>query len=165
MAFLVKKMYICLHFFAMLTDRLSDKIIRTLPYAPPFLFVDEIVKIDDWHAEGHYTFPADAFFYAGHFVHKPVTPGVILLECMGQIGMICHLVFLAKLYEKPQPFHPLLSSLEADFFKGVEAGEKLMVRAKKKYFRQDLLRSDVELFNKRNELCVKAGFLLKFVFE
>ncbi|MDD3876980.1 MAG: hypothetical protein PHT69_10185 [Bacteroidales bacterium] len=148
----------------MSTESLSDKIIKCLPYAPPFLFVDHLNLINETGVEGVYTFPKDAFFYSGHFVHKPVTPGVIMLECMGQIGMICHLVFLTKLFETPRTFHPLLSNVEAGFFKTVEAEELLLVRSHKIYYRKELLRSKVEMFNSKNDLCVKADFLLKFIF-
>ncbi len=64
----------------------SATIISKLPYKKPFLFVDEILQIDEDGCTGSYTFPEDSDFYKGHFKDHPVTPGVILTECMAQIG-------------------------------------------------------------------------------
>lgn len=65
------------------------EIIEKLPYSYPFLFVDVLEEISENSASGHYTFPESAFYYQGHFKNNPVTPGVILAECMAQIGVVC----------------------------------------------------------------------------
>jgi 3-hydroxyacyl-[acyl-carrier-protein] dehydratase len=62
-----------------------NSILDRLPYTKPFLFVDELLCVDEKSAEGLYTFPTDAYFYQGHFKNNPVTPGVIFTECMAQI--------------------------------------------------------------------------------
>ncbi|MDX1428125.1 MAG: hypothetical protein R3206_09910, partial [Salegentibacter mishustinae] len=69
-------------------------ILKKLPYTKPFLFVDELLKVNENSAEGRYTFPVDSFFYKGHFKNNPVTPGVILTECMAQIGVVSLGIFL-----------------------------------------------------------------------
>jgi len=58
------------------------KIISLLPYTTPFLFVDNLEHIDENGVTGTYTYPADSFFYKGHFINHPITPGVILTETM-----------------------------------------------------------------------------------
>ncbi|MDZ7846076.1 MAG: hypothetical protein U5L96_04560 [Owenweeksia sp.] len=50
--------------------------------------MDDIDAVDENGISGHYRFKEDEFFYAGHFVGNPVTPGVILIECMAQIGLV-----------------------------------------------------------------------------
>ena len=72
----------------------NQEIISKLPYSKPFLFVDEIINIDENGVEGNYTFDATLDFYKGHFKDNPVTPGVILTEVMAQIGVVCLGVFL-----------------------------------------------------------------------
>ena len=69
-------------------------IISNLPYSKPFLFVDEIICIDENGVEGEYTFDENLDFYKGHFNENPVTPGVILTEVMAQIGVVCLGIFL-----------------------------------------------------------------------
>ena len=65
-----------------------NSIISQLPYSQPFLFVDELLQIDENGVTGTYRFPKDSFFYEGHFKDNPVTPGVILTECMAMIGSV-----------------------------------------------------------------------------
>ncbi|RZJ83715.1 MAG: beta-hydroxyacyl-ACP dehydratase, partial [Chryseobacterium sp.] len=69
-------------------------ILAKLPYEKPFLFVDNILKIDENGVEATYTFDADHDFYKGHFKDNPVTPGVILTEAMAQGGVVCLGIFL-----------------------------------------------------------------------
>ena len=52
-------------------------ILDKLPYSKPFLFVDEILQINENGVEGSYTFDSNLDFYNGHFKNNPVTPGVI----------------------------------------------------------------------------------------
>ena len=67
----------------------KKEIISKLPYSKPFLFVDELLHIDENGVEGTYTFDENLDFYKGHFKDNPVTPGVILTEVMAQIGLVC----------------------------------------------------------------------------
>ena len=65
----------------------ASHIINSLPYSKPFLFVDRITEVDENGITAEYTFRTDEYFYEGHFVNNPVTPGVILTECMAQISL------------------------------------------------------------------------------
>lgn len=87
---------------------LLETIVQQLPYAPPFLFVDELIHVDEECSEGYYTFKKDEYFYQGHFENHPITPGVILTECMAQIGLVClgiYLVESEKLKDKTSALH------------------------------------------------------------
>lgn len=57
-----------------------------LPQRPPFRFLDRLVEARDDGCIGEYTFPADAYFFKGHFPDFPVVPGVLLVEAMAQCG-------------------------------------------------------------------------------
>jgi 3-hydroxyacyl-[acyl-carrier-protein] dehydratase len=72
----------------------KEEIKLNLPYAKPFLFVDDISHIDENGVEGNYTFDENLDFYKGHFKDNPVTPGVILTEVMAQIGVVCLGIYL-----------------------------------------------------------------------
>ncbi len=142
---------------------LIKKIIETLPYGEGFRFVDDISSIDENSITGHFTFSGEEEFYKSHFLHKPETPGVILIEMIGQIGMVCHLIYLSRIYEKNVKFRPLLSNVEASFFMQVKAGEKLTVNSEKIYFRNDILKSNLTLLNSKGETCVLCKAQLQLV--
>lgn len=136
-------------------------IISRLPYGNGFLFVDGISHVDEDYIIGNYTFRSDAPFYACHYKHRPVTPGVILIECMGQIGLVCHMIYLEKLYDADLSFSPVLSNVEVSFVKTVEPGEKVEVEAHKIYYRGGVLKSRVVLKNSAGEECLMAVAQLK----
>lgn len=124
----------------------SEEIISKLPYSKPFLFVDEIVSIDENGVEGNYTFDATLDFYKGHFKDNPVTPGVILTEVMAQIGVVCLGVFLLN-NEITKNTIIALTSNEIEFLKPVYPNEKVTVISEKIYFRFGKLKCKVKMIN------------------
>ncbi|MGM0650517.1 MAG: 3-hydroxyacyl-ACP dehydratase FabZ family protein, partial [Bacteroidota bacterium] len=138
------------------TSELSKKIVERLPYRSDFHFVDDISYIDEDSITGHYTFSKEAFFYNAHFKHLPVTPGVILIEMMGQISMVAHLVYLQKLHENKKSFHPILLSVESDFYKEVKVNDRLTIKSKKIYYRKGILKSKAELYDSAGSICSTA---------
>ena len=139
-----------------------QEIISKLPYSKPFLFVDEIVKIDENGVEGTFTFDEKLDFYAGHFKENPVTPGVILTEVMAQIGLVCFGIFLLN-----DTFNTdtsiALTSTEIEFLKPVYPKEKVTVISEKIYFRFGKLKCKVKMINEKEELVcmgIIAGMLI-----
>lgn len=126
-------------------------IISNLPYSKPFLFVDEIINIDENGVEGVYTFDENLEFYKGHFKDNPVTPGVILTEVMAQIGLVCLGLFLLK--EKTNSNIAIaLTSTDIEFLKSVYPKEKVTVISDKIYFRFGKLKCKVSMKNERDEV-------------
>jgi len=134
-----------------------SEIIALLPYQRPFLFVDDIVSVTENSIVGHYTFKDDEFFYEGHFKNNPITPGVILTECMAQIGLVCLGIYLMKdelmKAEKPQI---ALTSHQMDFYLPVLPGEKVHVHSEKEVFRFNKLKCKVKMLNKDGELVARG---------
>ncbi len=139
-------------------------ILEELPYSKPFLFVDEILEIDYDHIKGSYTFKEDEFFYEGHFIDQPITPGVILTECMAQIGMACFGIYLLKDQWDRETIGVAMSSNEMNFNKPVFPGEKVIVIAEKVYFRFNKLKCNVAMYNTENE-CVAKGVVAGVAFK
>jgi 3-hydroxyacyl-[acyl-carrier-protein] dehydratase len=128
----------------------TAEIISKLPYSKPFLFVDELVSIDENGVVGNYTFDANLDFYKGHFKDNPVTPGVILTEVMAQIGVVCLGVFLLN-NEVNKNTLIALTSNEIEFLKPVYPNEKVTVISEKIYFRFGKLKCKVKMLNAKNE--------------
>ena len=129
----------------------NQEIIAKLPYSKPFLFVDEIVQIDENGVEGTYVFDDSLYFYNGHFKDNPITPGVILTEVMAQIGVVCLGIFLLN-DSFNKRFSIALTSTEMEFLKPVFPNEKVIVISEKIYFRFGKLKCKVKMINEREEV-------------
>lgn len=128
----------------------ESDIIAHLPYSSPFLFVDSIESVDENGLTGSYTFKTDEYFYQGHFKGHPVTPGVILTECMAQIGLVCFGIYLLSDTTETE-VKVAMSSSEVDFLKPVYPGEKVTVISEKIYFRFNKLKCKVKMINSNGE--------------
>lgn len=140
----------------------KEDILSKLPYSIPFLFVDELLHIDENGVEGTYTFDENLDFYKGHFKENPVTPGVILTEVMAQIGLVCLGIYLLN-YEFNKNTVIALTSTEIEFLKPVFPNEKVTVISEKIYFRFGKLKCKVKMMNQNDEeVCcgVIAGMIV-----
>lgn len=133
----------------------NASILEKLPYAEPFLFVDELKQITEDGAVGTYRFNSDSNFYQGHFKDHPVTPGVILTECCAQIGLVCLGIYLLN-EEHDDPLQIGFTSSEMEFLKPVYPGEKVSVVSEKVYFRFQKLKCKVKMYNIHDELVCKG---------
>jgi 3-hydroxyacyl-[acyl-carrier-protein] dehydratase len=123
-------------------------VLELLPQQEPFRFVDEIVAIDEESISARYRFRPDADFYRGHFPGNPVTPGVILLESIAQVGVVALGIYLLALEggeEEVRKRVALFSDAEADFTGMVRPGDEVTIRAKKIFYRRGKLRSEAEM--------------------
>lgn len=129
----------------------TAEILKKLPYTTPFLFVDDLMSIDENGVTGTFTFKEDLDFYRGHFKNNPITPGVILTETMAQIGLVCLGIFLVgnDLTEESQIG---LTSTDIEFLKPVFPGEKVTVISEKIYFRFNKLKCKVKMLNEKLEI-------------
>jgi len=140
----------------------KEQIILNLPYSKPFLFVDELLNIDENRVEGTYTFDENLDFYKGHFKDNPVTPGVILIEVMAQIGVVCLGIYLLNdAFNKTTSI--ALTSSEIEFLKPVYPNEKVTVISEKIYFRFGKLKCKVSMKNGVGDK-VCAGTIAGMVF-
>lgn len=124
----------------------TSAIIAKLPYSKPFLFVDELLHVDENGAEGTFTFDESLDFYKGHFRDNPVTPGVILTETMAQIGVVCLGIFLLN-NELNKNIAIALTSTDIEFLKPVSPNEKVRVKSGKIYYRFGKLKCKVTMYN------------------
>ena len=135
----------------------AQEILEKLPYSKPFLFVDELLQIDENGSTGTYTYDKELDFYKGHFKDAPVTPGVILTETMAQIGLVCLGIYLSAASNAELKAHVMLTSTAIDFMKPVFPGEKVTVTAEKVYFRFKKLNCNVVMKNEAGETVCKGN--------
>ncbi len=96
--------------------------IDVLPHRDPFLFVDELTRLQPGQAAaGTWNVRGDEFFFPGHFPGRPTLPGVLMCEAIAQVGAIAVLTderFAGKL--------PLFGGLDsARFRRQVGPGDTL----------------------------------------
>ena len=137
------------------------EVLALVPQQEPFRFIDEIINLDEEKILGAYRFREDEFFYRGHFPGMPITPGVILIETMAQIGVVAFGMYLLACQKNIRPGQmksplSLFSLADEVEFKGIVApGERVLVKGKKIYFRNGALKVDLTMERENGEVvCV-----------
>jgi 3-hydroxyacyl-[acyl-carrier-protein] dehydratase len=100
--------------------------LSSIPHRPPFLFVDEIVEIDEKRVLTKKSVDPESDFFRGHYPGNPVMPGVLVCESCFQSGalLIAHIAG-ADLGEKGVPVLTRIS--DARFKQIVRPGQTLQV--------------------------------------
>ena len=142
-------------------ESLKQEVLQLVPQKEPFRFIDEIISLDDEQIVGAYRFREDEYFYRGHFPGNPITPGVILIEAMAQTGVVAFGIYLLSRQKNMRPGQmklPIsLFSLAdgVEFKKIVSPGERIIVKAKKIYFRKSTIKASVSMEKENGEIiCV-----------
>jgi len=65
-----------------------NEILRFLPHRYPFLLVDRVLEIKDNHLFAIKNVTINEPFFTGHFPHRPVMPGVLIVEAMAQAAAL-----------------------------------------------------------------------------
>ncbi len=66
----------------------KEQIKQIIPYQEPFLWVDEIEKIEDDVIIGYKSTSPEDDFFKGHFVDFPIMPGVLTVEGIAQTATV-----------------------------------------------------------------------------
>ncbi len=123
----------------------GKEILTLLPQQEPFRFVDDILEVDEDHIVASYRFRPESDFYKGHFPGNPVTPGVILLESLAQVGVVALGIYLFALEEGLRGVTDkiaLFVDADVEFSGMVLPGEKVIISGKKVFFRRNKLRTE-----------------------
>jgi len=128
--------------------RLTPKqVLDLIPQQDPFRFIDDIIELDDEHIVGTYRFRPESDFYRGHFPGNPVTPGVILIESLAQVGIVALGIYLLAQESEADTakLTTLFTDTNVEFTGIVSPGDRVTITAEKVFFRRRKLRSKAEM--------------------
>jgi 3-hydroxyacyl-[acyl-carrier-protein] dehydratase len=107
-----------------------NQILRQLPHRYPFLLVDRVLECrsgETIRAIKNVTFNEP--FFSGHFPHRPVMPGVMIIEALAQAAGILAFVTANVIPDENTRFY-FVGIDKARFRKVVEPGDQLILTAK-----------------------------------
>jgi UDP-3-O-[3-hydroxymyristoyl] N-acetylglucosamine deacetylase/3-hydroxyacyl-[acyl-carrier-protein] dehydratase len=117
---------------------------RILPHRYPFLFVDRILElVPGERVVGLKNVSGDEPFFEGHFPGRPIMPGVLIVEALGQCGGVLLLNTMAIPEEKLVFF----TGLDAvKFRRTVVPGDQLILKVEMNFFKRGLCRMKGQAF-------------------
>ncbi|HUQ93066.1 MAG TPA: 3-hydroxyacyl-ACP dehydratase FabZ [Bryobacteraceae bacterium] len=111
-----------------------------LPHRYPMLLVDRILELEPDRIVGIKNVTANEPFFAGHFPHYPVMPGVLIVEAMAQVAGVLILKDIPDSKNRPV----LLATIkEAKFRNQVVPGDQLWM--------------EMKVIKRRSSLAIMAG--------
>lgn len=117
-----------------------------IPQQEPFRFIDELSELDENGTVGHYRWRSDHEFYRGHFPDNPVTPGVLLIECMAQCSVVPLGLYLAyRDFEEADRMVTMFTDTTMEFLDSVGPDERVTVRSERVFYRMRKLRVRAEM--------------------
>jgi len=137
---------------------IKQELLALVPQQIPFRFIDEIISLDEEQIVGAYRFREDEYFYRGHFPGRPITPGVILIEAMAQVGVVAFGIYLLACQKNMRPSQlnvplSLFSLADGVEFKGIVApGERVIIKGEKVYFRKNTIKANVSMERENGEV-------------
>ena len=104
-----------------------EDIMKVLPHRYPFLLVDRILEFEEKkRIVGLKNVTINEPFFTGHFPHRPVMPGVLMLEAMAQSAAL--LSFAAEGAEPDNKSVIYFAGIDgARFKRPVEPGDQLVM--------------------------------------
>jgi 3-hydroxyacyl-[acyl-carrier-protein] dehydratase len=105
------------------------EVMRRLPHRYPFLLVDRVLEcVSGKHIRALKNVTINEPFFPGHFPHRPVFPGVIILEALAQTAGILAFV-TAGVYPDEHRQLYFVGIDKARFRRPVEPGDQLILKA------------------------------------
>ncbi len=106
-----------------------NAVMRQLPHRYPFLLVDRVLECTPGKSiRAVKNVTINEHFFAGHFPHRPVMPGVIIIEALAQAAGILAFVTAGVMPDEHSRFF-FVGIDKARFRRPVEPGDQLILKA------------------------------------
>jgi 3-hydroxyacyl-[acyl-carrier-protein] dehydratase len=104
-----------------------EAIMRQLPHRYPFLLVDRVLEcVSGQHIRAIKNVTFNEPFFPGHFPHRPVMPGVMIIEALAQAAGILAFKTVGVVPDTETRFY-FVAIDNARFRKPVEPGDQLVL--------------------------------------
>jgi len=134
------------------------KILKQLPHRYPFLLVDRVLSIDKGKSiRALKNVTINEPFFEGHFPHRPVMPGVLMLEALAQAAALLAFDAMDAVPDQDSVYY-FAGMDDVRFKRPVEPGDQLILEA-------ELLRMKAGIFKFKtralvgSELAVQAEII------
>jgi len=123
------------------------KILKQLPHRYPFLLVDRVLALDKGRTiQALKNVTINEPFFEGHFPHRPVMPGVLMLEALAQAAALLAFDALDSAPNDQMVYY--FAGIDgARFKRPVEPGDQLLLNV-------ELLRMKAGIFKFKANACV-----------
>jgi 3-hydroxyacyl-[acyl-carrier-protein] dehydratase len=103
------------------------KILKKLPHRYPILLVDRVLEFEkDVRIKALKNVTINEPYFMGHFPHRPVMPGVMMLEALAQTAALLSLESSGKTLDEKSVFY--FAGIDgARFKRPVEPGDQLIL--------------------------------------
>jgi 3-hydroxyacyl-[acyl-carrier-protein] dehydratase len=106
------------------------EIIKKLPHRYPFLLVDRVLEVEKGVSiKGLKNVSINEPFFPGHFPHRPVMPGVLMLEALAQLAALLAFETMGQDHD-PEVLVYFVGIDGARFKRPVEPGDQLIMDVK-----------------------------------
>jgi 3-hydroxyacyl-[acyl-carrier-protein] dehydratase len=103
------------------------QILKQLPHRYPFLLVDRVIEIENGkRIKALKNVTINEPFFIGHFPHRPVMPGVLMLEALAQAAALLSFATIGKTPDDKSVYY--FAGIDgARFKRPVEPGDQLIL--------------------------------------
>lgn len=125
----------------------EEEIQLRIPHRPPFLFIDQVLEIDEERVVAERTVRADEPQFQGHYPGNPIMPGVLICEAAFQAAAVLLVHRLEQKGEVIGSRTPVLSRISDARFKSmVKPGDtiRILVNHKETVSRFEFLSAVIE---------------------
>ncbi len=106
------------------------EVLRHLPHRYPFLLIDRVLDcVPDQSLTAIKNVTINEPFFQGHFPHRPVMPGVLILEAMAQASAVLSFKSIGTLPNKDSVYY-FVGIDKARFKRPVEPGDQLRIESR-----------------------------------
>lgn len=126
------------------------QILKSLPHRYPFLLVDRVLEVETGkHIKAMKNVTINEPFFVGHFPHRPVMPGVLMLEAMAQAAALLSFSTMGVTPDDKTVYY--FAGIDAARFKRpVEPGDQMIINVA-------LLRMKAGIFKFKGDITVDGN--------